>query len=178
MTNKQIQKRYYEKHKEKILKRTTEWRKLPHNQTIINERRRLRRLSDSEAKRREYDCEIRRRLIHPLKKLVNITNSNQKKRNGIYYKLAAWDLWKIAKAQKMKCPFTGEKLTSLNASLDHIIPVSKGGTNEPSNIRLVVKWVNLMRLNYSDYEFIEMCHKISNYRPLEKGKPEEVESNE
>jgi hypothetical protein len=165
MTRKEIRKRYYEKHKEKLLAKNAKWQKLPHNQTIRNERKRKKRESDPIAKRKEYDAEIRRRLAHPLKKLANTSNHNAKKRIENFYKVTAWDLWKIAKAQKMRCPFTGEKLTSLNASLDHIVPISKGGTNDPSNIRLVIKWVNLMRLNYSDEEFIEICHKIASYCP-------------
>lgn len=168
MTRKEIQKRYYEKHKERIAAKIAAWQKLPENKTIRNERKRQKRLSNPIARRKEYDSDIRRRLAHPLKKLVNICNSNLKHRLESMHKLTAWELWKIAKSQKMKCPFTGERLTSLNVSLDHKIPISKGGTNNPDNIRLVIKWVNLMRLNYSDEEFIVICHKIANHCPLPK----------
>lgn len=45
-------------------------------------------------------------------------------------------------------------------SVDHIFPVSKGGSNDPSNIRLVEKWTNIMLGTHTDDEFIEMCRLI------------------
>lgn len=99
------------------------------------------------------------------KKLAEYSNRNYF-RKGIkdYYLLTAFDLWKIAKKQKLICPFTGHKLTKENMSVDHILPVSKGGSNEPSNIRLIHKWVNLMLGIHNDKDFFEMCQTILDYQ--------------
>lgn len=99
------------------------------------------------------------------KKLAEYSNRNYF-RKGIkeYYKLAAFDLWKIAKKQKLICPLSGIKLNKENMSVDHILPISKGGTNEPSNIRLVHKWVNLMLGVHSDQDFFAMCETVIDYQ--------------
>ena len=80
-----------------------------------------------------------------------------------HYKLnliTAFDLWKIAKKQRLVCPFTGQRLTIDNMSVDHIIPKSKGGLNVPSNIRLTIKSVNIARSNMTDDEFLSLCKSI------------------
>lgn len=84
-------------------------------------------------------------------------NSNCHYKNG---KISAFDLWKIAKKQKMLCPLTGEKLTSENASVDHIVSKSQGGLNTPSNIRLILKPINIAKQTMTDEMFIELCKKV------------------
>ena len=94
------------------------------------------------------------------KKRANVTNSMAKMKN-IEGKITALDLWKIAKKQKLICPFCGLKLNASNMSVDHIIPTSQGGKNISSNVRLVHLWVNKMRLDYKDEDFIKMCRLIA-----------------
>ncbi len=74
--------------------------------------------------------------------------------------IAPADLWRIAKKQRLICPFTGQKLTIDNMSVDHIIPKSKGGLNIPSNIRLTLKSVNVARSNMTDNEFLSLCKDV------------------
>lgn len=74
-----------------------------------------------------------------------------------------FDIWKIAKRQKLKCVLTGRKLTNANISPDHIIPLSKGGNTTPENIRLVIKEVNLCRQAMTDEEFLDMCKSVVNH---------------
>jgi 5-methylcytosine-specific restriction endonuclease McrA len=163
LSRKNTVRKYYLKNKTKINEYISDRDKLPEVRKRRNELRILNRSENPALKRKEYDLNIARRRRSPLRKLANINNSNMSRKNKNSYKLKGIELWAIAKKQKMLCPFTGDKLTSENISLDHIIPRSKGGSNEPSNVRLVTKWVNLMRLNYTDEEFIKMCGKISNY---------------
>lgn len=110
------------------------------------------------------------KIKRPFVVLCYYVNGNSKKvlkRNGFlsdnFYKLRPCDLLGIAKKQRLLCPFTGIKFTSDNISVDHIVPLSKGGSNHVDNIRLVHNMVNRMRLEYSDDDFIQMCHKISDY---------------
>jgi hypothetical protein len=107
------------------------------------------------------------RKVHPLVVCTYHANGNFKryrsKNKAPFTKLLAFDLWKIAKKQKMKCPLTGLVLTADIISADHIIPVSKGGTNLSSNIRLVHKTINHMKNHYSDQEFLKMCSLVANH---------------
>lgn len=85
--------------------------------------------------------------------------TNQRCKNG---KIKALDLWSIAKKQKLICPLTGEKLTSQNISVDHIIPISRGGTNHPSNIQLITHQANTVKNNMNLIELFEFCQTVVN----------------
>ena len=99
-----------------------------------------------------------RKQRHVFKRLAK--SANRQYKNGT---VTPFDLWKIAKKQKCKCVFTGQKLTSDNMSADHIISKSKGGLNVPSNIRLVLKPINIARQNMTDEEFVDLCKSVVNY---------------
>lgn len=90
----------------------------------------------------------------PLKKLARW--SSYRSRPAI----KSFDLWKLAKKQKLICVLTGEKLTFENISLDHIIPVSKGGTNNISNLQLVTRHANTIKNNMNMDELLLLCRKI------------------
>lgn len=66
------------------------------------------------------------------------------------------DLAKQWKIQRGKCALTGRKLTR-NAQLDHVIPKSKGGGDEPQNLRWVCQEANLAKRELLDKEFIALC---------------------
>lgn len=53
-----------------------------------------------------------------------------------------------------KCPYCETKLTLLNATGDHIIPISKGGTNVIVNIVVCCQKCNLERKNDNFYDFL------------------------
>lgn len=82
------------------------------------------------------------------------------KRNKINT-IKKFDLWKIAKKQKLKCALTGDKLTAENISLDHIIPTCRGGTNDINNLQLVIRKVNTAKWGVDNNEFIELCKRVA-----------------
>ena len=134
------------------------WRE--NNKNKINKKYNLRIKNDPIFKeyrrnlaRNNYKKRTFRRLLRSLKK----SNRDHLKIN---VSVRQWDLWKIAKKQRLKCALTGRKLTNENISLDHIIPTSKGGTHDISNLRLVVLHANLAKLNYSDNELLELAKDI------------------
>lgn len=150
-------------------------------QIVVKERERMRKLLWQQKNKPKRDAKVKRQWYqenksHILDKEKNrkrrcifqtrssITNANARKKDN-FDKIVAWDLWKIAKRQKLKCPFTMIKLNAENMSVDHIIPFSKGGINHPSNIRLVHKWVNKMRLDYPDEDFINICNLVASIHP-------------
>lgn len=79
-------------------------------------------------------------------------------------KITAKDLWLLAKKQKCKCALTGVKLTNDDISPDHIVPISKGGSSDISNIQLVIKSANLAKHTLSENEFIQLCIDILIYK--------------
>lgn len=64
--------------------------------------------------------------------------------------------------QALYCPISGEKLTRENISIDHIIPLTKGGTNAVNNLRFVTLKVNTAKHIMSDIEFVSFCQNIVN----------------
>lgn len=71
------------------------------------------------------------------------------------------DLKLILKQQNYKCFTTGEDLIlGDNAHLDHIVPISKGGLHEISNVRWVIKAFNRAKYDLTDEEFSELCIKF------------------
>jgi 5-methylcytosine-specific restriction endonuclease McrA len=72
--------------------------------------------------------------------------------------------WPILKAilvkQNNKCALTGDPIDYSNMELDHIHPKSKGGSNESSNLRWVLKEVNRAKGVMTDDELKLLCYKI------------------
>jgi len=85
------------------------------------------------------------------------------KRNKGKGRITAHDLFRIAHAQRLICPLTGEKLTTENISVDHILPCSKGGMNVPSNIRLTTRDINWFRRTMTDEELVVLCKRVVNH---------------
>lgn len=81
-----------------------------------------------------------------------------RKRNGA--DVYAIDLWKMCLRQRCRCPLTGRKLTIENMSVDHVVPLVKGGTSKVENLRLVVKEANIAKHVMSDVELVELCKDI------------------
>jgi CRISPR/Cas system Type II protein with McrA/HNH and RuvC-like nuclease domain len=46
----------------------------------------------------------------------------------------------------MRCFYSGLKLNNKNISVEHVIPISKGGSNTIENIVLIDVFVNKMKL--------------------------------
>ena len=60
-----------------------------------------------------------------------------------------------------RCAFTGVVLVpGENASLDHIIPLSRGGDDSIENLHWVTKEVNRVKADLTAAEFVEMCRTV------------------
>ena len=62
----------------------------------------------------------------------------------------------------MICPLTNRHLTRHNISIDHIIPTSKGGTNDLQNLRFVDYHANLAKATFSDSDLLKLAIDIVN----------------
>lgn len=70
-------------------------------------------------------------------------------------------LLRLAIEQKFTCPFTGRRLIpGKNMSLDHIVPVSKGGSNDKGNLQWVDYQVNLAKSTLSTFDFLGLVNEI------------------
>lgn len=68
------------------------------------------------------------------------------------------DIWE---EQKGVCAVTGTALVpGGNASIDHNIPKSRGGTNDRSNLRWVLLRVNQLKWDMTHEELLDMCRLI------------------
>jgi 5-methylcytosine-specific restriction endonuclease McrA len=67
----------------------------------------------------------------------------------------------LFEAQQRTCAYTGEVLIpGINASLDHKIPTSRGGTNDRENLQWVTARVNSMKSDLTHEEFVALCRHI------------------
>jgi 5-methylcytosine-specific restriction endonuclease McrA len=77
-----------------------------------------------------------------------------------------------------KCALTGDEIDIYQPrtyEFDHIIPVTRGGTNNIDNLQLCTKKANQAKRNMTDEEFINLCKKIVNYQKT-KAAAAEIES--
>jgi hypothetical protein len=64
--------------------------------------------------------------------------------------------------QRGRCAYTGRKLDR-TAQVDHKTPVSRGGTNDPSNLHWVCAEANWVKQDKTHEEFIALCADITAY---------------
>lgn len=61
----------------------------------------------------------------------------------------------IARSQRYKCMYCGVRLTSDNLQIDHMDPVSRGGSNDDENLQALCRRCNIRKGNHTDDEFRE-----------------------
>lgn len=88
------------------------------------------------------------------------------------YKFKAADFYALLDKQKYKCALTGTELTPENTTAEHILPLSRGGTHELSNIFLVDERVAKLKRNLSIAEVRDVAQRIVSYgRETQKKRP-------
>jgi hypothetical protein len=71
-------------------------------------------------------------------------------------------LWRIWERQGGRCAYTGAPLIpGGNASVDHVTPRSRGGTNAEENLEWVTWTINEMKGNRTRDEFLVLCKVVA-----------------
>lgn len=70
----------------------------------------------------------------------------------------------LIRRQKSRCALTGRVLSPSDASLDHIIPISRGGTHSIENGQVVHRDVNRCKGTLSNDEFIAICREVAEFQ--------------
>lgn len=74
------------------------------------------------------------------------------------------ELQELLEKQNYRCALTGERLKPEDTALDHIVPISEGGSFSFENSQLVTKSANRAKNTMPEDEFISMCHQIASTR--------------
>lgn len=62
--------------------------------------------------------------------------------------------------QNYRCALTGRTLTPETASLDHIMPLSRGGAHDISNLQVLDHQANTAKGSLTMDEFVELCRDV------------------
>lgn len=78
-------------------------------------------------------------------------------------KTNAEQLMELLKQQSFRCALSGVEISPDTARLDHIMPVSQGGTDEIDNLQWLHVDANTAKGTMSQEQFILMCRRVSGY---------------
>jgi len=78
--------------------------------------------------------------------------------------ITATEVVELVQRQGYLCAISGRKLTPETASLDHIIPFSRGGEHSIRNVWVVDHQVNIAKGTMSLEEFLAMCEDVVRWR--------------
>ena len=78
-------------------------------------------------------------------------------------KANAEQLMQLLKRQSFRCALSGVELSPETARLDHITPVSQGGSDEISNLQWLHVDANTAKGTMAQDQFILMCRRVSGY---------------
>ena len=125
-----ISKRYYCKNKERVLERSKKWH-------ILNKEKRKEIVARWRTNNPEKWIEVRK-----------IANLNAKiKRLGLDGKISSADWESLKKKYNWTCPSCKKQEPEVKLTIDHVIPVTKGGDNHVSNLQPLCKSCNSKKYN-------------------------------
>ena len=70
-------------------------------------------------------------------------------------------IFELIERQNYQCALSGRQLTPESASLDHIVPLSRGGQHDLSNLWIVDHQVNSAKGTLTVEEFVALCREVA-----------------
>lgn len=74
--------------------------------------------------------------------------------------VTATEIMKLLERQQFRCALSGRELTPATASLDHIVPLAKGGFHTIDNLWVVDQQVNVAKGTLTLDEFLRVCAEV------------------
>ena len=69
----------------------------------------------------------------------------------------------LLERQTYRCALSGRELTPETASLDHCLPLSRGGAHDISNVQVLDFQVNSAKGTMTIDEFVAMCRDVAGH---------------
>jgi len=129
---------YYRANAEKIRRRSADYY-AQHREKGREDRRNYR--LNNLNRLRQYDAERYEADPQPWKRRAALRKARKRGAEGSY---TAADIRRIQKQQRGRCAYCKTKLGP-DRHIDHIVPLSKGGSNWPANIQLLCERCNLSK---------------------------------
>jgi len=131
-----------------------------HKRRYFKKKNRVRNNAPSDGKCKQPRCKdkIIGETKYCLKHWCAILRNNNHGKKKAAFNVDFFEIWQD---QKGKCAVTGiELIPGKTASLDHINPLSRGGTNSRENLQFVHISVNCMKQNMTPEEFLEQLKQL------------------
>ena len=74
--------------------------------------------------------------------------------------ITAKQVLELVKQQGYRCPISNRELTPETASLDHIVPLGRGGDHDIGNVWIVHHEVNSAKGTLTLEEFVRLCREV------------------
>lgn len=134
--------------------RTDSWRKTNRQRYLANHKsNNAIRRAKPEIREREKETTLAWKKANPNKVLTYGRNRRAMRRNaeGTHTEDDIASIWV---SQKGLCVYCEADLLATDFHVDHIVPLSKGGSNWPSNLQCLCPDCNLRKWNLSEEEFL------------------------
>lgn len=146
--------------------------KLTENQRLLLHTFREERGSACAARKLNVSAKQTQKNLRNIRKKLGVLSNSDLLCNGDVLKVdekttkqtvTARSLLELIEKQQFMCALSGELLTPETASLDHKIPISKGGEHSLDNVAWVHRSINAAKGTMTIDEFILVCRKVTAY---------------
>lgn len=78
-------------------------------------------------------------------------------------------IMQLIESQRFCCSLSGRELKPETASLDHVVPLARGGNHDVSNLSVVDQQVNSAKGTMTVDEFVQLCRDVANHQSKPRG---------
>lgn len=78
--------------------------------------------------------------------------------------VTAKQILRLVEKQGYRCAISGRVLTPETASIDHIVPLGRGGEHALANLWIVDHQVNAAKGTMTTEEFVALCREVAQHR--------------